>query len=67
MKSVLTSGDTEAIINACVTGEEAAIKNYEEALKKEWLTGSVGSILQEQLSGIKEAVNEITSKVRSTK
>jgi len=52
-KSTFTSGDTEAIVNACITGEEAAIEKYEEALKKEELQPSQKALLTKQLSSIK--------------
>ncbi|MEZ7497550.1 PA2169 family four-helix-bundle protein [Flavobacterium sp. Arc3] len=52
-KSTFTSGDTEAIVNACITGEEAAIEKYEEALKKEELQASQKALLTKQLSSIK--------------
>ena len=63
MKSVFTSGDTNAIIKACITGEEAAVKNYKDALKNESITGYVKLVLEEQLYGIEAAINEIKLKI----
>lgn len=63
MKSIFTSGDRNAIINACVTGEEAAVKNYQEALKDEPINGDLKVMLTEQLAGIEHAIIEIKSKL----
>ncbi len=52
-KSTFTSGDTEAIVNACITGEEAAIEKYEEALNKEQLQPIQIALLTKQLNSIK--------------
>jgi uncharacterized protein (TIGR02284 family) len=59
MKSVFASGDRDAIIKACITGEESAIKNYDDALKNESITGSTRFLLEQQRSGVTEALNEI--------
>lgn len=53
IKSSFTSGDTEAIVNACITGEEAAIEKYEMALKKEELEQSQIAVISKQLNSIK--------------
>ncbi len=67
MKSIVTSGDTNAIIKACITGEEAAVKNYREALKDESMTGFVKLMLEEQLYGIEQAISEIRLKITEEK
>ncbi|MBS9523049.1 PA2169 family four-helix-bundle protein [Litoribacter ruber] len=61
IKSTFTGGDREAIVNGCITGEESAIESYEKALEKEYISGSTRSLLNEQLSGIKNALNVIKS------
>jgi len=53
IKSTFTSGDTEAIVNACITGEEAAIEKYESALKKEEIQPTQSALISKQLNGIK--------------
>jgi uncharacterized protein (TIGR02284 family) len=61
LKSTFTSGDKNAIINACTTGEEAAINAYEDALKEDYITGALRNIISEQLNGIRQALNSIKS------
>ena len=61
MKSVFTSGDKDAIINACITGEEAAVTAYEDALKNEFITRKIRDVINEQLSGIQNALQTIRS------
>lgn len=53
IKSSFTGNDTEAIINACITGEEAAIEKYEMALKNEELAPNQVALISKQLSSIK--------------
>jgi len=65
LKSTFTSGDKNAIINACTTGEETAIKAYENALSEDYITGELRNLISEQLSGIKQALGSIKSN-RST-
>lgn len=59
IKSTFTGGDTEAIINACITGEEAAIEKYKMALKKEELQSNQITILSKQLSSIESTLHKI--------
>ena len=61
MKSIFTSGDKDAIIKACITGEEAAVASYEEALKQDYISGKLREIVTEQLAGIKNALHTIQS------
>lgn len=62
IKSSFTSGDTEAIINACITGEEAAIEKYKMALEKEELDSIQISIVSKQLNSIQNTLMLIKSK-----
>lgn len=62
IKSSFTSGDTEAIINACITGEEAAIGSYEAALDIETLNTDQVALISAQLTGIKSALMTIKAK-----
>jgi uncharacterized protein (TIGR02284 family) len=58
MKAALTDGSREALVNASITGEEAAIRNYEDELDED-LPMDLRSILERQLSEIKSAYNHI--------
>ncbi|MRX39647.1 PA2169 family four-helix-bundle protein [Flavobacterium sp. LC2016-23] len=62
IKSSFTSGDTEAIINACVTGEEAAIDKYKSALAKNELETSQIAIISKQLNSIENTLTKIKAK-----
>jgi len=62
IKSSFTSGDTEAIINACITGEEAAIEKYKSALEKEELDSSQVAIVSKQLNSIQNTLTLIKAK-----
>ncbi|MCW2120235.1 ferritin-like domain-containing protein [Flavobacterium sp. 7A] len=53
IKSSFTSGDTEAIVGACITGEEAAIDKYEMALKEIEMDQNQIGLLAKQLNSIK--------------
>ncbi|MFD1603968.1 PA2169 family four-helix-bundle protein [Flavobacterium artemisiae] len=59
IKSSFTGGDTEAIINACVTGEEAAIEKYKNALEENHLEHSQVSIVSKQLNSIENTLSQI--------
>lgn len=61
IKSTITSGDREAILKTCITGEEAAVKAYTEAMEDENLSGDVKQLVSQQLSGIQFALNSIRS------
>ena len=61
IKSTITSGDREAILKTCITGEEAAVKAYTEAVEDENLTGGVKQLVSQQLSGVQFALNSIRS------
>jgi uncharacterized protein (TIGR02284 family) len=67
LKASLTSRNQEAIINACITGEETAIKEFNEALKENYIQNSsnVKSILSEQLLGIENALDVLKSQVEN--
>ena len=61
IKAAVTSGDREAILKTCITGEEAAVKSYKEAVEDENITGSTKQIVTQQLSGVQFALNSIRS------
>jgi uncharacterized protein (TIGR02284 family) len=58
MKAAITNGGTEAMLGACETGENAAIRNYEKAMEEDLPLG-VKNIVIKQLAEIKLALNEI--------
>ncbi|HEY1193443.1 PA2169 family four-helix-bundle protein [Flavobacterium sp.] len=59
IKSAFTGGDTEAIINACITGEEAAIEKYKMALEENHLEHDQIYIVSKQLNSIQNTLSQI--------
>ncbi|RKR09402.1 uncharacterized protein (TIGR02284 family) [Flavobacterium sp. 90] len=62
IKSSFTGGDTEAIVNACITGEEAAVEKYKMALDKNELEGTQIAIISKQLNTIQSTLDKIKTK-----
>lgn len=62
IKSSFTGGDTEAILNACITGEEAAVEKYKMALEKNDLGASQIFIVSKQLNSIQNTLTRIKAK-----
>jgi uncharacterized protein (TIGR02284 family) len=58
IKSVVTGRDENAIVAECERGEDAARKNYEEALQQP-LPAEVQAILERQFAAVKEAHDRI--------
>ena len=58
VKSTFMS-DKETILNACITGEEAAIGAYKSVLTNTTLSESVRQLLTEQIWGIERAWTDI--------
>ena len=54
LKEALSKDEDKAIINECESGEDAAMKNYKDALSKS-LPANVLSLVQKQFSGVQEA------------
>ena len=63
VKSAFTGGDVDAIINACITGEEAAVKEYKLVLNDTLIPESCKPLIKEQLHGIEQALSSIKSHV----
>jgi len=63
IKSSFTGGDTEAIINACITGEEAAIEKYKMALEENHLDYNQVSVVSKQLNSIQNTLSQIKMRV----
>lgn len=59
IKSSFTGGDTKAIINACATGEEAAIEKYKNALEENHLEHDQVYIISKQLNSIQNTLSQI--------
>ena len=55
-KSKVVGSDPESIINACLTGEEAAVEKYKLALKQEDLTASLRTIIAKELGHIEGVI-----------
>ena len=64
LKSVFTNGDAESIIKACITGEEAAVKEYKEALEDLSLQEVHTKLIAEQLQGIQQTLAHIKSHIQ---
>jgi len=62
LKAAFTNGD-DAIINACITGEEAAIKEYKLVLDDRLVPQSFKTLIGEQLNGIEKALESIKSRI----
>jgi uncharacterized protein (TIGR02284 family) len=62
IKSSFTSGDTEAIVNACMTGEEAAIEKYQMALEKNIFEPTQIATISKQLNSIQNTLTRIKAK-----
>ena len=60
-KSLLTGSDSNAIIDACITGEEYAIEMYKKALDNQLFAASARTIVVEQLSEIELSLAKIKS------
>ncbi|WP_130736243.1 PA2169 family four-helix-bundle protein [Flavobacterium sp. J27] len=58
-KAMITGHDNDAIIEACVTGENAALEKFREALKNDSLTPTLYGIISAQLMSIEKAVARI--------
>ena len=59
IKSAFTGGDTESIINACITGEEAVIEKYKMALEENHLEHDQIYIVSKQLNSIQNTLSQI--------
>ncbi|AWG20273.1 hypothetical protein FFWV33_01385 [Flavobacterium faecale] len=62
LKSIFTGGDKEAIINACITGEKAAIEEYENALKDVQLNTMLHPVIIKQMASIQSTLARIEMK-----
>ena len=59
IKTLFSSHDAEAMLEAAITGEKKAVKDYEDAIYDSATPPSIVSILKEQLSKIQSGLNTI--------
>ena len=62
IKSTFTSGDNDAILGACITGEEFAIENYNIVLEKQILEPNQITLVSKQLQSIKNTLAKLNAK-----
>lgn len=60
IKSALTGHDNKAVLDACITGEKAAVEAYDKVLDNTGLSEDVRQMLMHQRSNIAEALQHIT-------
>lgn len=61
VKSAFTGGSDSSVLEACETGEEAALKAYDTALSSQDISASAKSVLEQQRNEVVSAKNWITS------
>jgi uncharacterized protein (TIGR02284 family) len=61
IKSAVTGEDEAAVISECERGEDSAVKNYQDALNYEQLPADLRSIVERQLTQVREAHDRIRS------
>ena len=66
IKSGFTDGETEAVINACITGEEAAISDFKSFENDELIADDFKSLVSEQLYAIEQTLQAIKTHVPTT-
>lgn len=65
MKTTLMSDDANAVIEACIRGDEAALDNYRSALS-EPMPDHVMQIIQQQADGINSALDRLRTMQTTT-
>lgn len=64
IKSAITGKDDEAIVAECERGEDSAVKNYEEALKKT-LPANIRATVERQFQEVKRAHDQVRAKEKA--
>jgi uncharacterized protein (TIGR02284 family) len=59
LKALVTGGDRAAVLGSCITGEETAIRAYQEALADEQLVTELQQLLGVQLAELQQSYQEI--------
>ena len=65
IKSTVTGEDEGAIISECERGEDSAVRNYEDALRKD-LPSALRSIVERQFGQVKDAHDRIRGLERAS-
>lgn len=61
IKTAVTSQDNKAVLNECITGENAAVAAYEAELKENYITSEQRLKLEQHLKLIKDALFYVKS------
>ena len=59
IKTAFTSNDDKAILDACITGEKAAVESYDKALERTDLSPNTRQMLISQRADISESLRNI--------
>lgn len=59
VKSLVTGKDTEAVVKECIRGEQKALEDYEDALRRADLPPTSREVVQRQHDRIQNAVNRL--------
>jgi uncharacterized protein (TIGR02284 family) len=59
IKTALTTNDNKAVLDACITGEKAAVEAYEHALENQNMNMETRQLIMQQKSQINEALQHI--------
>ena len=59
VKLLFRSSDDEAVMEECITGEKAILKEYQETLYEQSFAPETEILLKNQLKGISEALEEV--------
>lgn len=59
LKAQFTNNDTAALLDECLTGQEKAIKDYEEVIAVKVMPGIVRDVVNEQHAKLKESLEDL--------
>jgi uncharacterized protein (TIGR02284 family) len=59
IKTAITTNDNKAVLDACITGEKAAVEAYDKVLEDENINADIRQIVMQQRSQIAEALQHI--------
>ncbi len=59
LKAAITSHDPHAILSECEQGEDAAVRNYRDALQETDLDSETRALIQRQTAGVQEAHDRV--------
>ena len=66
IKSAVTGNDDNAVVSECERGEDAAVRNYEEALNDDDLPENLRDVVRGQFAAVKEAHDRVRNLERAT-